>query len=33
MALSPKIELRKSQSLVMTPELQQAIKLLQLSNI
>ncbi|HZD26905.1 MAG TPA: RNA polymerase sigma-54 factor, partial [Alphaproteobacteria bacterium] len=33
MAISPKLEVRQSQSLVMTPQLQQAIKLLQLSNI
>ena len=33
MALSPRIELRQSQSLVMTPQLQQAIKLLQMSNL
>ena len=33
MAIVPKLELRQSQSLVMTPQLQQAIKLLQLSNI
>jgi len=33
MALSHRLELRQSQSLVMTPQLQQAIKLLQLSNI
>lgn len=33
MALSQKLELRQSQSLVMTPQLQQAIKLLQLSNL
>jgi len=33
MALSPRLELRQSQSLVMTPQLQQGIKLLQLSNI
>ncbi|MEX2450474.1 MAG: RNA polymerase factor sigma-54 [Rhodospirillales bacterium] len=33
MALAPRLELRQSQSLVMTPQLQQAIKLLQLSNI
>ncbi|MGI9378037.1 MAG: RNA polymerase factor sigma-54 [Methyloligellaceae bacterium] len=33
MALSAKLELRQSQSLVMTPQLQQAIKLLQLSNL
>ena len=33
MALSPKLEFRQSQNLVMTPQLQQAIKLLQLSNL
>jgi RNA polymerase sigma-54 factor len=33
MALAPRIELRQSQSLVMTPQLQQAIKLLQMSNL
>ena len=33
MALSPKLGMKQSQSLVMTPQLQQAIKLLQLSNI
>lgn len=33
MALSAKLELRQSQSLVITPQLQQAIKLLQLSNL
>lgn len=33
MAVSQKLELRHSQSLVMTPQLQQAIKLLQLSNL
>ena len=33
MALTPKQELRQSQTLVMTPQLQQAIKLLQLSNL
>ena len=33
MGLTPRLELRRSQSLVMTPQLQQAIKLLQLSNI
>ena len=33
MSLSPKLELRQSQSLVMTPQLMQAIKLLQLSNL
>ncbi len=33
MALSVKMEFRQSQSLVMTPQLQQAIKLLQLSNL
>lgn len=32
MAFSPRLELRQSQSLVMTPQLQQAIKMLQLSN-
>ncbi len=32
MALGPRLELRQGQSLVMTPQLQQAIKLLQLSN-
>jgi RNA polymerase sigma-54 factor len=32
MALSPKLALRQTTSLVMTPQLQQAIKLLQLSN-
>ena len=32
MALTPRLELRQSQSLVMTPQLQQAIKLLQLTN-
>lgn len=32
MALGPKLTLRQSQSLVMTPQLQQAIKLLQMSN-
>jgi len=32
MALSQRLDLRQSQSLVMTPQLQQAIKLLQLSN-
>src|SRR5271167_4666971 len=31
MALSQRLDLRQSQSLVMTPQLQQAIKLLQLS--
>ena len=31
--MSQKLDLRQSQSLVMTPQLQQAIKLLQLSNI
>ena len=31
MALSPRLDLRQSQSLVITPQLQQAIKLLQLS--
>ncbi|MEM7619473.1 MAG: RNA polymerase factor sigma-54 [Pseudomonadota bacterium] len=33
MSLSAKLQLRQSQSVVMTPQLQQAIKLLQLSNI
>jgi len=33
MALAPRLDLRQSQQLVMTPQLQQAIKLLQLSNI
>ena len=33
MALTPRLELRQSQTLVMTPQLQQAIKMLQLSNI
>src|SRR3954471_23023852 len=33
MALSHKLEFRQTQSLVMTPQLMQAIKLLQLSNL
>lgn len=33
MALSPRLDLRQSQSLVMTPQLQQAIRLLALSNL
>jgi RNA polymerase sigma-54 factor len=33
LALSPRLELRQGQSLVITPQLQQAIKLLQLSNL
>ena len=33
MLLSPRLELRHAQSLVMTPQLQQAIKLLQMSNM
>src|SRR5690606_17299089 len=33
MALSTKLDLRQSQSLVMTPQLMQAIKLLQLSSL
>ncbi len=33
MPLTPRLDLRQSQSLVMTPQLQQAIKLLQLSNV
>src|SRR3954469_14084789 len=33
MALTQRLDLRQGQSLVMTPQLQQAIKLLQLSNL
>ena len=33
MALSPRLDLRQGQGLVITPQLQQAIKLLQLSNL
>lgn len=33
MAIGPRLEMRQGQSLVMTPQLQQAIKLLQLSNL
>lgn len=33
MALGPRLDLRQSQSLVMTPQLQQAIRLLQMSNV
>ncbi len=33
MKLSPRLQLRQAQALVMTPQLQQAIKLLQLSNL
>ena len=33
MAITPRLELRQNQALVMTPQLQQAIKLLQLSNL
>ncbi|MFQ5533490.1 MAG: RNA polymerase factor sigma-54 [Sphingomonadales bacterium] len=33
MALTPRLEIRQSQTLVMTPQLQQAIKLLQYSNL
>ncbi len=33
MALTTRLEFRQSQSLVMTPQLMQAIKLLQLSNL
>ncbi|MEM9495498.1 MAG: RNA polymerase factor sigma-54 [Pseudomonadota bacterium] len=33
MALAPKLEFKQAQNLVMTPQLQQAIKLLQLSNL
>ncbi len=33
MALTQRLELKQGQTLVMTPQLQQAIKLLQLSNL
>ena len=33
MAMTPRLEMRQGQSLVMTPQLQQSIKLVQLSNI
>ena len=33
MAVTQRLEVRQTQSLVMTPQLQQAIKLLQMSNI
>ncbi len=33
MAISPRLDLRQQQTLVMTPQLQQAIKLLQMSNL
>jgi len=33
MALTPRLEVRQTQTLVMTPQLQQAIKLLQMSNL
>ena len=33
MALTQRLELKQGQALVMTPQLQQAIKLLQLSNL
>jgi RNA polymerase sigma-54 factor len=33
MALTQRLELRQSQALVMTPQLMQAIKLLELSNV
>lgn len=33
MALTPKLEIRQSQSLLMTPQLRQAINLLQMSNL
>ena len=33
MGLGPRIDIRQSQSLVLTPQLTQAIKLLQLSNL
>ncbi len=32
MALTPRLELRQGHALVMTPQLQQSIKLLQLNN-
>src|SRR6185436_5701908 len=32
-SVAPRLELRQSQALVMTPQLQQAIKLLQMSNL
>jgi RNA polymerase sigma-54 factor len=33
MAIGPRLDLRQSQGLVITPQLQQAIKLLQMSSI
>ena len=33
MAITPKLEIRQSQSLLMTPQLRQAINLLQMSNL
>src|SRR6185436_17137848 len=33
MALTPRLDLRQQQALVMTPQLQQAIKLLQMTNL
>ncbi len=33
MSLAPRLDIRQTQSLVMTPQLQQAIKLLALSNL
>ncbi|MEC9454114.1 MAG: hypothetical protein VYE58_03455 [Pseudomonadota bacterium] len=33
MAMTPRLEMRQGQSLVMTPQLQQSIKLVQLDNI
>ena len=33
MSIGPRLDIRQSQNLVMTPQLQQAIKLLQMSNI
>ena len=33
MAIAPRMELRQGQGLVMTPQLQQAIKLLQMSTV
>ena len=33
MSIGPRLDLRQSQSLVMTPQLQQAIRLLALSNL
>ncbi len=33
MALAPKLELRQQQTLVMTPQLQQALRLLRMNNL